>query len=434
MRRSGTPERHDPYAALRYPEFRSFTTATFLLTVALLIQEVVLGYELYTITKNPMALGLTGLAAAVPFIGLSLYGGHLADRLSKRKMILWGVAVITAGSVGLFLVGHGTLRHGLSPTLLVGVIYGAVFLIGLCHAFQSPAASSLRSFLVPVHVFENAATWSSSSFQVGSIIGPAIGGFLYALIGFAPTLLVVVFLMVLAWLFYARVSERRTVEVKPSGDLLQSVREGVGYVWRTKVILYAISLDLFSVLFGGVVAILPIYAQDILKVGAEGLGVLRAAGSVGAVITILVLQRISPMRHAWRNLLIAVTGFGISIIVFAVSPWMTLSVIALALSGAFDSISVVVRQTLLQLHTPDEMRGRVMSVNGIFISSSNELGAFESGTAASLIGVIPSAVFGGIMTLLIVVWVRFRTAALLGARLDIRSAGAGLPQEPDADR
>ncbi len=434
MKRANAPGKRDPYAALRYPEFRNFTIAAFLFTVALLIQEVVLGYELYSITKDPLALGFTGLAEAVPFIGLSLYGGHLADRFSKRKMILWGVAVITAGSVGLFIVAHGTVRDAIHPSVLVGFIYGSVFLIGLCRAFQSPAASSLRSFLVPVHVFENAATWSSSSFQIGAIVGPAIGGFLYALIGFAPTLLVMVFLLGVAWSLYARVSEHRTVEVKPEGDLLGSVKEGIRFVWQTKVILYAISLDLFSVLFGGVVALLPIYAQDILKVGAEGLGVLRAAGSMGAVITILILQRISPMGHAWRNLLIAVTGFGVCIIVFAMSPWMTLSVIALALSGAFDSISVVVRQTLLQLHTPDAMRGRVMSVNGIFISSSNELGAFESGTAASLMGVIPSAVFGGIMTLLIVIWVRLRTSSLLHARLDVRAPGVGLPQETEVRR
>ena len=303
MDRTIERERQDPYAALHYTEFRNFTIASFLFTVALLIQEVVLGYELYTITKDPLALGLTGLAQAVPFIGLSLYGGHLADRLSKRKIILRGVGVIAAGSVGLFCIAHGTATAVVSPSVLIGVIYGSVFLIGLSRAFQSPAASSLRSFLVPVHVFENAATWSSSSFQVGAIVGPAIGGFLYAGVGFAPTLLIVVVLMVAAWVLYSRVGEHRVVELKPAGDLILSVKEGIRFVWRTKIILYAISLDLFSVLFGGVVAILPIYAQDILHVGSEGLGILRAAGSVGAVVTILILQRVSPMRHAWRNLL-----------------------------------------------------------------------------------------------------------------------------------
>jgi MFS family permease len=202
-------------------------------------------------------------------------------------------------------------------------------------------------------------------------------------------------------------------------DLLASVREGLRFVWHTKPILYAISLDLFSVLFGGVVALLPIYAQDILNVGAEGLGILRAAPSVGAVLTLVVLSRVSPMRHAWRNLLVAVAGFGISILVFAVSPWMILSVAALFLSGAFDSVSVVIRQTLLQLRTPDGMRGRVMAVNGIFVSSSNELGAFESGVAARLMGTVPSAVFGGIATLAIVAWVSYKTRDLTGDRFDV---------------
>jgi MFS family permease len=200
--------------------------------------------------------------------------------------------------------------------------------------------------------------------------------------------------------------------------LLASVKEGIRFVWSAKPILYAISLDLFSVLFGGVVAILPIYAQDILHVGAEGLGILRSAPSAGAVLTLIVLARLSPLRHAWRNLLIAVTGFGVSILVFAFSPWMGLSVAALFMSGAFDSISVVIRQTLLQLRTPDPMRGRVMAVNGIFLSSSNELGAFESGVAAKLMGVVPSAVFGGTMTLVIVAWVSWKTRELLKVRFD----------------
>jgi MFS family permease len=415
----------DPYAALRYPEFRNFVLASFLFTVALLIQEVVLGYELYTMTKNPLALGLTGLAEAVPFISLSLYGGHLADRLSKRKIILRAASVITLGSIALHFAAQATASGVMTASFLIGVIYTSVFLIGLCRAFQGPAGSSLRSFLVPVELFENAATWTSSTFQVGSIVGPAIGGFLYAAVGFSTTLLIVVVLLVGSVLLFARVGEHRSVELKPAGDLIASVKEGIRFVWGTKVILYAISLDLFSVLFGGVVAILPIYAQDILGVGSEGLGILRAAASLGAVVTIMVLQRVSPMRHAWRNLLVAVTGFGIAIIVFAVSRSMVLSVIALVLSGAFDSVSVVIRQTLLQLQTPDIMRGRVMAVNGIFISSSNELGAFESGAAASLLGVVPSAVFGGVMTLIIVWWVRLKTAGLFRMRLDVRAGDVG---------
>jgi MFS family permease len=294
-------------------------------------------------------------------------------------------------------------------------------MIGVCRAFQAPAASSLRAFLVPIAVYENAATWSTSAFQSGAILGPAVAGFLFSWLGFSDTLLVVIALFACALFLYSRIGDAGAPATAPAqGSLLTSVKEGVGFVWGTKVILYALSLDLFSVLFGGVFALLPIYAQDILNVGARGLGILRAAPSAGAVLMLMVLQRVSPMRHAWRTLLTAVAGFGVSIIVFALSPWMALSVTALFLSGACDSVSIVIRQTLLQLRTPDEMRGRVMAVNGIFVSSSNELGAFESGTTARLMGVIPSAVFGGVMTLLIVGWVTLRGRELFSVRFDAR--------------
>lgn len=412
------PTVNDPYAALRYPEYRNFIFGSFLFTIALLIQEVALGYELYTITRDPLALGLIGLAEAVPFIGLSLFGGHIADRKSKRRIILWSVGAITAGSLFLHVFARAGASATVSTSVLVGVIYSTVFVIGVCRAFQSPAASSLRAFLVPITVYENAATWSSSSWQTGSIVGPTIGGFLFAWLGFADTLLAVVGLMMLSVILFFRIKERPPETLSIKSDLLTSVKEGLGFVWHTKVILYAISLDLFSVLFGGVVALLPIYAQDILNVGAEGLGILRAAPSVGAVLTLIILSRVSPMRHAWRNLLIAVAGFGVSILGFAVSTWMWVSVMTLFLSGAFDSISVVIRQTLLQLRTPDQMRGRVMAVNGIFVSSSNELGAFESGTTAKVMGVVPSAVFGGAMTLAIVCWVFMKTRELMKLRFD----------------
>lgn len=417
---SGTfPLVHDPYAALRFREYRSFISASLLFSIALFIQEVALGYELYTLTHDPLALGLTGLAQALPFIGLSLFGGHIADRKNKRQIILISVFSITCGSLFLQFFSRAGTSGDIPIPVIVGVIYATVFLIGICRAFQGPAASSLRAFLVPPTVYENAATWSSSVTQAGSIAGPTIGGFLFGWLGFPNTLLVVVILMLIALLLFSRILNRQETVHPPSTDLMESVTEGIQFVWHTKPILYAISLDLFSVLFGGVVALLPIYAKDILNVGAEGFGMLRASPSVGALLTLMVLSRVSPMRHAWRNLLVAVAGFGASILLFALSQWMVLSAFALFLSGAFDSVSVVIRQTLLQLRTPDEMRGRVMAVNGIFISSSNELGAFESGLAARLMGVVPSAVFGGIMTLLIVAWVSPRTRDLLHASFDV---------------
>lgn len=401
----------DPYQALRYPEFRNYLLASFLLTVAILVQEVIIGYELYKVTHDPLALGLTGLAEAVPFIGLSLFGGHIADRVSKRKIILWSVACVFVCSVMLHLFGRNA-QH-VSPTTLVAVIYAVIAFIGVCRAFQSPASASLRAFLIPVSAYENASTWNSSSWQVGSIVGPAVSGFLYALLGFSNALLLVVLLVAGSFLLYYRIEDKPVPVVSQAGNLLASLKEGIRFVIRTKIIFYAISLDLFSVLFGGVVAILPIFAEDILRVGPEGLGILRSAPSIGAVLTLLILSRISVMERAWQNLLIAVAGFGVSILVFALSPWMWLSTAALFFSGAFDSVSVVIRGTLLQLLTPDEMRGRVMGVNGIFISSSNELGAFESGLAARLLGTIRSVIFGGAMTLTIVAWVYARSKELL---------------------
>jgi MFS family permease len=409
----------DPYASFRYPEFRYLIAASFLLTMALMIQEVAIGYELYRITHDPLALGLIGLVEAIPFISFTLYGGHVADRSSKRKVLMWSVGGIALSSVMLqFFTRQQDQIH--QPVLLVA-IYGAIFIIGLCRAFLSPTATSLRGILVPPALFENAATWGSSSWQVGAILGPAAAGFLYAWIGFANTLLVVTLLVVSSFLLYSKIKDRPIAQTARHDSVIASIREGIQFVFNTKIILYSISLDLFSILFGGVMAILPIYAQDILKVGAEGLGILRAAPSVGATLMLFLLSRFTPMEHAWRNLLIAVSGFGVCILIFAVSPWMLVSVAALFLSGAFDSISVVIRATILQVMTPDEMRARVMAVNGVFLASSNEVGAFESGTAAKLLGTVPSVLFGGTMTLLIVCWVYFRTGDLLKVKVKGRA-------------
>lgn len=396
---------------MRYPEFRNLVLASFLLTIGLLAQEVAIGYELYRITHDPLALGLVGLIEAVPFISLSLFGGHIADRRSKRKILLWSVSGIATSSFVLHFLSERSAH--LSQTAMVSAIYATIFVIGLCRAFQSPTATALRAFLVPVALYENASTWSSSAWQVGAIVGPAVSGFLYAWLGFSNTLLVVVGLVAAALALYWTIGEKPVSLPQQKENVLRSIRQGIQFVVRTKIILYSISLDLFSVLFGGVVAILPIYATDILRVGAEGLGILRAAPSFGAVLTLMVLARVSPMKHAWRNLLVVVVGFGICIIIFAVSPWLSLSVAALFLSGAFDSVSVVIRATILQLMTPDDIRGRVMAVNGIFLASSNELGAFESGLAAKIMGTVPSAVFGGIMTLVIVGWMFVNSKELL---------------------
>jgi MFS family permease len=403
-------QEQDPYAALRYPEFRNLVLGSFLLTLALLAQEVAIGYELYRITRNPLSLGMIGLIEAIPFISFSLFGGHIADKFSKRKILLRSVGGIVASSIVLQLFVRQ--QESISQSTLLLVIYTTIFIIGFCRAFLSPTATSLRAVLVPIPLYENASAWGSSAWQVGAIVGPMISGFLYAWIGFANTLFVVIVMLTGSFFLYRQIGEKPIQAMTEHHDIITSIKQGIRFVFGTKIILYSISLDLFSVMFGGVMAILPIYAEDILHVGPQGLGVLRAAPSLGAVVTLLLLTRFSPMQHAWRNLLYAVTGFGLSILVFAVSPWMGLSVAMLFISGAFDSVSVVIRATILQVMTPDEMRGRVLAVNGIFLASSNELGAFESGVAAKLMGTVPSAIFGGVMTLLIVTWVYFRTGEL----------------------
>lgn len=409
---------NDAYAALRYREFRHLIVGTFLLTCALLIQQIALAYELYRITGDPLSLGLIGLAEALPFIGLALFGGYLADRREKRTLMRISLGVMLLASALLWLLSLPMLRETESQTAWLISVYACIAVLGLARGVLSPTASSIRAFLVPREVYGNAATWSSTFWQAGAILGPVAAGFIYAGFGLSGSLLLVMALIVCC--------ERMISTIKPrpippnetgTAELWSSLREGLSYVKRTPIILYAISLDMFSVLFGGVVAILPVFAEDILKVGPEGLGWLRSAPAVGAMLTILVCAWWPPTGKPWRNLLLAVLGFGVATLVFALSQTMWVSMLALFMTGAFDSISVVIRQTILQVVPPDHLRGRVQSVNSIFISSSNELGAFESGTAARLMGTVPSVVFGGAMTLAVVGVVWRRSKALFSAQL-----------------
>jgi MFS family permease len=406
----------DPYAALRYPEFRRLTAATFLITAAILVQQVVLGYEVYLLTRDPLALGLVGLAEAAPFIALALFGGHLADRRERVVLMRWSLATIMLGSAGLAVLMHPPVRAALSTATQLAAIYGTVFLLGLARGIYSPAASSLKAFLVPRELYPNSSAWISSFWQAGAVLGPATAGYAYAHFGLSGALELVVVLFAAALWLQAGIA-RRGVAPPSADNLWQSLREGLAYVYRTKAILYAITLDMVSVFFGGVVAILPIYAEDILLVGPEGLGVLRAAPAIGALLVMFLCAYHPPTERAWRNLLWAVTGFGVATLVFAVSQSFPLSVVMLFLIGATDSISVIIRQTLLQALPPDHLRGRVVAVNSIFVTTSNELGAFESGVAAKLIGVVPSVILGGVMTLATVGTIWRRSRDLLGARL-----------------
>ncbi len=406
-----------PYAALKYPQFVAFIFANCFVTMAILIQEVALAYYIYKVTHDKLALGLIGLAEALPYISLALFGGHLADRRNKKTLMQASLSVIIIGS--LVLIWATSPSSELSQAQLLPVIYGVIMLIGFSRGFYSPASGSLNPFLIPKEVFANAATWQSSFWQAGSILGPGLAGFLYAYLGLTSTLWIVVGLFILVMTLLSTITSPPVpVQNEQKVNIFASLREGIAFVFRTKVILYSISLDLFSVLFGGVIALLPVYSEDILHVGAEGLGILRAAPSIGAVLTMLLMVYFPPLNHAWRNLLLAITGFGIATLVFAVSTNIWLSAGALFLTGAFDSVSVIIRQTVIRFFTPDEMRGRVSSVNGIFVSSSNELGAFESGLAAKLMGTVPSVIFGGTMTMIIVTIVWFRSKELFNLKFD----------------
>lgn len=406
----------DPYAALRYSDFRFYISNTFLFSATILIQEVIVAYELYKMTHDPLALGLIGLAEVVPFIVTSLFGGYIADQKNKITIMHISLVVILLGSVILYTAFQPVIYSALSQSQHLAVIYSVFALIGFAKGFYSPASSSLKPFLVPRPLYHNSSTWSSSFWQAGSITGPAIAGFLYAYMGLTHTLLIVIFNFVVCWGLLAMIKTRPEFP-KIVTPLIESLKEGFRFVFRTRIVLYAISLDLFSVLFGGVIAILPVFAEDILKVGPEGLGLLRAAPSIGSLLTMFAMAYFPPTNQAWRNMLIAVAGFGVFTIVFSLSTNFLLSCAALFATGVFDSVSVIIRQTILQIYPPDEMRGRVAAVNGIFVSSSNELGAFESGLMAKTFGTVPSVMMGGVVTIAVVSWIYMRSKDLFSVRL-----------------
>lgn len=404
----------DPYAALRYPEYRFFLATQFLFTIAIQIQEVVVSFYLYEITGDPLVLGLVGLFVAVPYISVTLFGGYLADNYDKRiiAQICFGIVILC--SVALYFGTHKI--YGFDQSSHPTLIYATVFAYGLARGFYSPSWSSLKPFLVREEHYANSATWSTQFWQTGLIVGPAMAGFLYAYLGLSNSILLVISLLLFTIVFSFFI-KRRKAAVMQRGNVLKSLGEGFRFVYKNKILYYAVLLDMLSVLFGGVVAILPVFAKDILEVGAEGLGILRAAPGLGAVITMLFLAYIDPTRNAWRNMLIAVAGFGVATLFFALSVNFYLSIFALFLTGAFDSVSVVIRSTILQTLPPDHMRGRVTSVNGIFVSTSNELGAFESGVAARLLGTVASVVAGGVMTLGVVSYISLKSKDLFGVKL-----------------
>ncbi|KVV13208.1 MFS transporter [Flavobacterium sp. TAB 87] len=399
----------DPYAALRFKEFNTFLLVRFAMVFAWSMQFIVIEWEVYSLTKNPLSLGLIGLMEVIPAVGMALFAGHIVDQREKKGLLLKCILGFSVISFGLFLLTWPVVIEGYSQNTVLYSIYFLVFLGGLVRAFLGPTIFSLLSLLVPKKVYPNAATWSSSVWQIGAVLGPAIAGFSINWIGVHWSMCAVFGFSVLALLALTQITTKPILNPKIGEPVMDSLKEGLKFVYHNKTILGVISLDMFAVLFGGAVALLPIYAQDILKVGPEGFGVLRAAPAVGSFLMILISAYVPLYKKAGMKLLVAIFVFGLCIIVFGVSTIFWISVIALFLSGVADGISVVIRQTILQLKTPDHMRGRVSSVNSMFVGSSNELGAFESGLAAKLMGTVTSVVFGGTMTLLTVVLTGWKT-------------------------
>jgi MFS family permease len=393
---------NDPYAALRFKEFNIFLLVRFAMVFAWSMQFIVIEWQVYSMTKDPLSLGIIGLMEVIPAVGMALFAGHIVDQKEKRNLLIKCIFGFSVISFGLFMLSlPSVLATYETKTILYG-IYALVFCGGLVRAFLGPTIFSLIALIVPKKIYPNAATWSSTTWQMASVLGPALAGFSISIIGVHWSMCVIFGFSLLALTALFNISKKPILNPKIGEPVFQSLREGLTFVFKTRAVLGALTLDMIAVLFGGAVALLPIFAQDILHVGSEGFGVLRAAPAVGAAITMLGSTRFPLHKNAGKKLLFAVFGFGVCMIVFGLSTYFWLSVAALFLSGAVDGVSMIIRQTILQLKTPDNMRGRVASVNSMFVGSSNELGAFESGLTAKLMGTVTAVVFGGTMTLITV--------------------------------
>ncbi|HEX7975219.1 MAG TPA: MFS transporter [Anaerolineales bacterium] len=405
-------QRHDPYAALRFRDFRLLLVGRFITSLGNQMLSFAIGWELWLRTRNELALGLVGLVQVIPVVLLSLPAGHVADHYNRKRIVLVMQVLLAASSLGLALL---SFHQG--PIV---VVYLCLLGIGIARAFNDPASATLLPQTVPPNIFASAATWSSSSWQLASIIGPALAGLLVALLNQVAEIYVIDAIAALTFLVLVLLIKGRELALSRKAATIESLTEGLRFIRSAKVILAAITLDMFAVLFGGAVTLLPVFATDILKVGPQGLGLMRAAPSIGALIMAVFLAHQPPFKQAGKTLLIAVSGFGVATIIFGLSKSFLLSLAMLVLLGGLDNISVVIRATLILIRTPDRMRGRTSAVNSIFISASNELGGFESGLTAALFGPVISVVGGGIGTILVVLsiaklWPELRSMRTLDA-------------------
>jgi MFS family permease len=390
---------HDPFAPLRLPGFRWFLTSILTMAMGAQIQGVVVAWQMYALTHDPLALGMVGLAEALPFIGLALPAGHVADVRDRRRVALVALVVLFGCALAL---AAGSAVAGRAPARAAGVrfgVYAVIVVCGVARSFLLPSRNALAAEVVPRALFASSVAWRTGVWQIAAVTGPAVGGLLYVSVGPTASYVVAAALMATAFVAVARVRVVVPRAHAARANLLASVREGLVFLLERRLFLGAMTLDLLAVLFGGAVALLPIFAEEILHSGPRGLGVLRAAPAIGAVVMSGVLALRPPHRRAGPTFLAAVAVFGVTIVGFALSRSFALSVALLALGGAADMLSINFRSTMVQVLVPPSMLGRVSAVNQIFIGSSNEIGAFESGVAARLLGTVPSVIVGGAITI-----------------------------------
>lgn len=406
-------EKYDPFIAIRIGEFKMLLVARFLFIMGLRMMGTLVGWWVYQLTKDPLAIGLIGLSEVVPAISCALYAGHIIDKSEKKMMLFRGMCLYFLFALILYFFSTEYFAKHFDNKIVTRCIYVVIFFTGVVRAFTGPLFATMLASIVPKTHLPNAITWNQGTWLAASVSGHALSGFLIAYLGIHNTLIVILSLVFMAAsIIFFKIKKIPSTLLEVKKKTLESMLEGLRFVFKTKELLGALSLDMFAVLLGGAVAMVPVYATEILHVGAEGYGILNAATDIGAALSVILLTLFPMKKQQGRKLLIAVAGFGVCIILFGLSKWFWLSFTALLISGMLDGISVVVRGVIMQLKTPDEMRGRVLSVSSMFVNSSNELGQFESGVMAKLMGNVASVVFGGCATVTVALITWFKAPSL----------------------
>lgn len=391
---------HSPYAAVKIPDFRLLLLGRLLVTLSVQIQILAVGWQMWELTKNPLFLGLLGLAEAIPALSVALYAGHVADVVDRRKIIIGASALL---GFCMFALCGGSYLAPADTRLLVGILFSVVALSGFGRGFYGAAIFGMISQVVPRELYGNAAAWNTANWQSSAVLGPIIGGFIYLRFGPVATYALCTVLLILSIACFLFIKSKSDHKIDKNVSVIENIKEGLRFVFSNQIIWGSMAVDLFAVLFGGAVALLPIFVDEVFKMGPEALGFLRAAPPVGALITAALFTHRPINLNAGKIFLCSVAGFGVCMIAFGFSKNYYVSFALLAISGALDGISVLLRSTIYQLLTPDNMKGRFAAVNNMFIGSSNEIGSFESGVAAKIMGLVPSVIFGGCMTLLVVI-------------------------------